>query len=80
MKLRSFKMSVGVATAALALTMAATSTAQAAPARAALSTAGPFDTYHSCRQVMNEYNRYYEIDSDCFQYTPIFGAYWFYYH
>ncbi|MFD3377593.1 MULTISPECIES: hypothetical protein [unclassified Streptomyces] len=78
MKSRSFKVSVGVTTAALALAMAATSTAQAAPARA-LSTAGPFDTYHDCRVVMNEYNRYYEIDSDCFQY-PVFGVYWFYYH
>jgi hypothetical protein len=78
MKLRSFKLSVGVATAALALTMAATSTAQAAPARA-LTFAGPFGTYHDCRVVMNEYSRYYKIDTPCVDYWGL-GLYYFSYH
>lgn len=45
----------------------------------AASTAGPYDTEDSCISARNEYNRYYDIDSACFQYPPIGGSWWFYY-
>ncbi|GHD36370.1 hypothetical protein GCM10007147_43680 [Nocardiopsis kunsanensis] len=48
-------------------------------AAALAGTAGPFETEHNCTITRGEYNRYYDIDSYCFQYPAIGGHWWFHY-
>ncbi|MGI5122175.1 hypothetical protein ACQEU5_21950 [Marinactinospora thermotolerans] len=65
---------------AVVFTAGAPASAASAPSDVSIaSTAGPYDTEGDCLIARNEYNRYYDIDSYCFQYPPLFGLWWFHY-
>ncbi len=71
------RLSRGLAVVLFALLMAFSASGTASAA--SLHTAGPYYSERDCKIARGEYDRYYEIESYCFQSPAFFGNWYFYY-